>query len=406
MGGRSKWEAVERSLLLPSALREDGTRRSFRDWCVDAACALVACGIAAGTLAGEYFTTARPAAGWLALDAAAGVLAPLALLFRRRWPVRVAVGLVLVSAVARTAGFPAGVAAFGVALRCRTRTAVAVAALLACASVCDVAVRQRGVGGAATVAAVVLLCTAVLLAGLFARARRDLVLALRDRALRAEADQWRRAEEARQGERVRMAREMHDALGHRITVMSLHAGALAFRPDAPAEEVARSAEILRSASHDALVELREVIGVLRGRDAGRDPGPSGPRPTLAAARDLIDEARRAGDAVVLDAFPDTLDGVPEPVRRDAYRVLQEALTNARKHAPGLPVTVRVVREDGGIRVTADNPLPGPGRSRAMPGGGFGLVGLAERAALAGGRLEHGPRPGGVFRLSAWLPFEA
>ena len=118
--------------------------------------------------------------------------------------------------------------------------------------------------------------------GLFVRARRELIDSLRERAERAEAEQRRRLEQAREAERRRIAREMHDVLAHRVTLLSLHAGALEFRPDAPPEEIAEAAGVIRASAHAALQELREVIGVLRdgsrgghrapAADAARHPG--------------------------------------------------------------------------------------------------------------------------------------
>ena len=121
--------------------------------------------------------------------------------------------------------------------------------------------------------------------GMFLRARRQLLATLRERAETAEAEQRRSAEAARQGERTRIAREMHDVLAHRISLVSMHAGALEYRVDASPEEVATAAGVIRSNAHQALVDLREVIGVLRGGDAGGDGTPDGtstsrPQPTL------------------------------------------------------------------------------------------------------------------------------
>ena len=114
---------------------------------------------------------------------------------------------------------------------------------------------------------------------MFVRARRQLVLSLRERADRAEAEQQMRVEQARPHERARIAREMHDVLAHRISLLSMHAGALEFRPDAPPEEIARAAGIIRASAHQALEDLREVIGVLREEPADGDP--ERPQPTLA-----------------------------------------------------------------------------------------------------------------------------
>ena len=172
--------------------------------------------------------------------------------------------------------------------------------------------------------------------GMFVRARRQLVLSLRDRAERAEAEQQLRVEQARQQERTRIAREMHDVLAHRISLLSLHAGALEFRPDAAPDEVARAAGVIRASAHEALEDLREVIGVLRdGSEAGE---PERPQPTLADLPALVDESR-AGRACACARGPARRRrGRPAGTGRSAYRIVQEGLTNARKHAPARPWT--------------------------------------------------------------------
>ena len=162
--------------------------------------------------------------------------------------------------------------------------------------------------------------------GLFVRARRELV-----RSLRAQAD--RAGDEARAAERQRIAREMHDVLAHRLSLLSVHAGALEFRPDAPAEEVAEAAGVIRESARAALEELREVIGVLREEERGDGP-PEPPQPALADLPALVEESRAAG--MRLTAQIELGDVAPPPaLGRTAYRIVQEGLTNARKHAPGL-----------------------------------------------------------------------
>jgi len=243
----------------------------------------------------------------------------------------------------------------------------------------------------------------VLAWGMFVRARRQ---SLRERAGRVEAEQELRVAEARQGERNRIAREMHDVLAHRLSLLSLHAGALELRPDAAPEEVARAAGVVRASAYQALEDLREVIGVLRTGVDRSDETPERPQPTLADLPDLVDQSRRAGMRVRLDWQTDALSAVPAGVGRSAYRIVQEGLTNARKHAPDgeVAVTVRATPGDG-VTVEIRNPCPmGTGGGTAIPGAGIGLIGLTERAALAGGRLEHGPTPAGEFRLWAWLPW--
>ena len=250
---------------------------------------------------------------------------------------------------------------------------------------------------------------AVVAWGMFARARRQLVISLRDRARRAESEQQLRIEQARYLERTRIAREMHDVLAHRISLVSLHAGALEFRADAPAEDVAKSAAVIRSSAHQALQDLREILGVLRAEGVHGEPdGAERPQPTLADVARLVEESRQAGVRVSLECAVEDLSVVPASIGRTAYRVVQEGLTNARKHAPGAEVVVVVSGGTGpGLRVEVRNRWPvGVPVAPGIPGAGQGLTGLAERAAIAGGLLEHGRTPAGDFRLAAWLPWPA
>jgi signal transduction histidine kinase len=249
----------------------------------------------------------------------------------------------------------------------------------------------------------VVLIGAVVAWGMFVRARRQLVLSLRDRALRAEAEQQLRVEQARHQERARIAREMHDVLAHRISLLSVHAGALEFRPDAAPREIAQAAGVIRASAHQALQDLREVIGVLRD-DAG-DGAPERPQPSLTDLPALIDESRRAGMAVTWENRLHDVTVVPANIGRSAYRTVQESLTNARKHAPGATVRVVVGGAAGaGLTVEVRNPLVRA--APEIPGAGAGLIGLTERAMLAGGRLEHGRTGQGDFRVRAWLPWPA
>ncbi len=241
---------------------------------------------------------------------------------------------------------------------------------------------------------------AVLGWGALARSHRRLVGSLRERARRAEAEQGRRVAEARAAERRSLAREMHDVLAHRLSLVATHAGALEYRPDSSPERLARAAGVVREGVHQALDELRQVIGLLREDDESEDPRP---QPTLEDLRGLLHEAREAGQAV---ALRDEADDAPLPptTARTAVRVLQEALTNARKHAAGLPVEVDLGGRAGAeLVIEVRNPLPEPDSAPAVPGSGLGLVGLTERVRLAGGRLDHGG-DGRRFRLAARLPW--
>jgi signal transduction histidine kinase len=197
---------------------------------------------------------------------------------------------------------------------------------------------------------------------------------------------------------------MHDVLAHRISLLSLHAGALEFRPDASPEEVARAAAVIRASAHQALEDLRVVIGVLRDGTDGQGPEP--PQPTLAALPGLLEESRAAGMRVHAEVRLADLAAVPDAIGRHALRIVQEALTNARKHATSAPVELRLEGAPGtGLTVEASNPLPALATAEPkIPGTGAGLLGLTERATLSGGSLKHGLDEHGRFRLHAWLPW--
>ncbi len=235
--------------------------------------------------------------------------------------------------------------------------------------------------------------------GALASARRRLLVSLRERAERAEAEQGRRVAEARAAERRALARDMHDVLANRLSLVATHAGALEFRPDAPPEKVAMAAGVVRVGVHQALEELRQVVGLLREDDAAGAGGPV----AVADLERLVEESRAAGQSVsVRGGLP--VEVLPPSVGRTAFRVLQEGLTNARKHAVGLPVDL-VLRGGPGAELTVElsNPLPSQGDAPVVPGGGLGLVGLTERVRLAGGRLDH-ERGEGRFLLRARLPW--
>jgi signal transduction histidine kinase len=250
-------------------------------------------------------------------------------------------------------------------------------------------------------------CVAAMLGwGMLVRTRRQLA---RTRSERAAAAQEHRIAQARQFERDLIAREMHDVLAHRLTLLSLHAGAVELWPDAPPSEIARAAGVIRDTAHGALEDLREVIGVLRVGPADdlAGGGPERPQPTLVDLPVLIDASRQAGTRVVTEWGVGDLEAVPDAVGRTAYRIVQEGLTNARKHAPHADVSVAVGGRAGdGLTVEVRNPWPSDAGTMTAMGAGMGLIGLAERTGLVGGRLEHGRSTSGEFRLWAWLPWPA
>ena len=393
-------------MLLPGELRDGARgRRSARDWVVDLAMYAIAAGVSAlvlGATAGDHSELT------IAIDVALGAVSFVALWFRRSHPVAVGVITGVCSLASATAGGPALLALFNVAIRASRRAIVGMCAL-ALASTAIFPLLYAGDDPYVWQIILGLLITAVVVGwGLFVRVQRELVLSLRERAATLEAEQRLRVEQAREAERLRIAREMHDVLAHRVSLLSLHAGALEFHPDAPAEEVAEAAGIIRASAHAALEELRDVIGVLR--DGAPASAPEPPQPTLADIPALVEECQGAGMRVRCRVDVPTDAAPPAALGRAAYRIVQEGLTNARKHAPGAAVQVTIAADAGTALVVevvsrraVSVAAPGP---PALPGAGTGLVGLAERVELAGGELRHGPDEAGDFVLRATLPWSA
>ncbi|WP_299950832.1 sensor histidine kinase [uncultured Modestobacter sp.] len=387
-------------------------RRSLRDWAVDLACFLLA--VAGGLVfVGVGMDDPSPPSALLLLaDLTAGSVGCLLLWWRRRWPVTIAVLLTGIGCFSDMSGVAVLIALFTVAVHRRLPTVLAVAAVQLAGFAAYSVLRPVPDASVPVVAGFGLVLTAAVVAwGMFVRARRQLVLSLQERAVRAEEEQQLRVEQARDTERTRIAREMHDVLAHRLSLLSMHAGALEFRPDASPAEVAQAAGVVRASARQALEDLREVIGVLRSGGEGHggdgDPG-TRPQPTLADVPALVEESRCAGVRVRAEYRVPELAAVPSGVGRSAYRVVQEGLTNVRKHAPGTVATVLLEGGPGaGLTVEVRNPAPTGGEYAApLPGGGTGLVGLLERVGLAGGHLAHGWTPDGEFRLRAELPWPA
>ncbi|MGW1463145.1 sensor histidine kinase [Streptomyces sp. NPDC002308] len=278
-----------------------------------------------------------------------------------------------------------------------------------------------------------------LLFGLYIGARRRLMESLRERADSLErelsllADRAEeRAEWARTEERTRIAREMHDVVAHRVSLMVVHAAALqAIAPKDPAKAV-RNAALVGDMGRQALTELREMLGVLRSGDTlvaprtgsgvgpgdGRQPLASVGRAAAAAAaaasapedgprlgelEALVAQSRQAGMTVEL-----SVDGAPRPyapqVEQTAYRVVQEALTNVHKHAAGAKTWVRLAHREAEVAMQVENgPSDAAAADAHLPSGGNGLVGMRERVTGLGGVFVSGPTDAGGFRVSAVLP---
>jgi signal transduction histidine kinase len=219
---------------------------------------------------------------------------------------------------------------------------------------------------------------------------------LRERERR---EAWMRAEMTRQEERSRIAHEMHDVLGHRLSLLSLQAGALEVTGP---EKTGDAARTVRSTAKQSLEDLRQVIGVLRD---GRDFHLSGPAPTMADLPTLVGQTRQAGVPVSLTLLLDQATAAPPQLGMAVYRIVQESLTNILRHAPGAPADVTVRGAPGaGVTLEIVNPIPPPGTVPPSPGSGTGLTGITERINALGGKVNIGPTTNNTFAIQAWLPW--
>lgn len=352
--------------------------------------------------------------GWLLIgDPILGVLSLVLLHFRRRWPLAITLLLTVTSTVSATSAGAILIALVSLSTRRHWRELALVTPLyLASSFVWDLMfVPPENRGWATTLTNVtfqILILIAAVAIGYSIGVRRDNVAALRERAEAAERERDHRVEQARATERARIAREMHDVLAHRISLIAMNAGALSYREDLPPEQVREIATTVRDNADQAVQELRAVLGVLRGSDEPDQP--RGPQPDLGHLSTLLDEVRTGGTPVVTTLRVDT-SAVPEAISRHAYRIIQEGLTNARKHAKGQPVTVSLSGGEGiGLDLTIINQPAAygggdpPDQAVRDSGSGMGLLGLAERAVLSGGQLSYGTDRSGRFVVRAWLPW--
>ncbi len=370
-----QWRRWFRTLVGPRA----------RDWLVFSLSLIALVGLGLGVWNDAGFPRA-------ALFDVIGLLGALSLFWRRRFPVAVTL-LTCAIAFGTAMSVMAGFALMTLAVRRRDRV------LIACTVVCAFSVSAPSGWStpwqardliAATVAAVI--CALI---GAYVGARRDLLASLRERADRAEKERELRAEQARVAERARIAREMHDVLAHKVSLIALQAGALEVNPGQGPERVEQSAAQIRSTARATLEDLRGVLGVLR-----TDAAPLAPQPELSDLDRLVAESVAAGVAVTLQVQAPA--EVPGRVGRTAYRVVQEALTNVHKHARGARTAVEVSTAGDCLIVQVENARP-VALGSLLPGSGSGLAGLAERVELANGTLTAGPTPGGGWRVTARLP---
>ncbi|MCX4511370.1 histidine kinase [Streptomyces sp. NBC_01619] len=388
---------------------------------------------------------AQTAAVPVAFGVVLGLIAGSVLVLRRRWPV--AVVLVSVAITPAEMGFLMGIVglytlAASEAPR-RVIAALAGMSLLGTLIVTfvrthqDVSTTDFGPGPwyvpVVSVVMSVGLTAPPLLLGLYVGARRRLMESLRERAVSLEQElslladraeqqaQWARTEE-----RTRIAREMHDVVAHRVSLMVVHAAALQAVALKDPQKAVRNAALVGDMGRQALTELREMLGVLRAgeevaaRAAEPEPVPlaavgaaaaaaaaaaAGDGPSLADLEPLVEQSRQAGMAVELTVHGATRMYRPE-VEQTAYRVVQEALTNVHKHAAGAKAWVRVAHRDAEIAMQVENGPSERGVADAgLPSGGNGLVGMRERVSALGGVFVSGPTDAGGFRVSAVLPME-
>ncbi|MFC8709709.1 sensor histidine kinase [Streptomyces sp. NPDC057197] len=405
----------------------------------------------AAECAAEGVPFARDAGVPLVAGVLFGLLCGSVLLVRRRWPI--AVVLVAIAVTPAQMGFLMGIVGLYTLATCelprRIIGALAGMSLLGTMIVTFVRVRQDMARGDFTIgdwfvpfAAVTTslgLTAPPLLLGLYVGARRRLMESLRERAdslerelqLLAERAE-ERAEWARGEERTRIAREMHDVVAHRVSLMVVHAAALQAVARKDPEKAVKNAALVGDMGRQALTELREMLGVLRSGEVPerpaplRDPAalplvavgvaaaaaasraagePGGDGPCLAELEELVGQSAAAGMVVDL-----SVEGEARPygaeIEQTAYRVVQEALTNVHKHAAGAKTRVRLAHRGAEIAMQVENgppPEPATASAAGLPSGGNGLLGMKERVVALGGVFVSGPTDAGGFRVSAVIP---
>ena len=363
--------------------------------------AALAAGLAAFAAVGTHFA-AHGQHAYRQVDVGAYALAVAAagaLVWRRRYPVQV-MGVVFAATLVYFAlGYPGGpiwlpliVAYFTAAVRGhRLAAAITAAAGFAVFPWLDYLLRNARPPSAIFLGALAAWLLLVLGAAEIVRIRRERAA---ETARIREEEQLRRASE----ERLRIARELHDAIGHHLSLINVQSGVALHLGEELPEQARSSFSAIKQASKEALSELRSVLSVLRQED---EPAPRSPTSTIARLDDLVSQAAAAGLAVRTE-----IDGPPRPlpfsVDAAAYRIVQEALTNVARHAGPATAIVRVCYAERDLAVQVDDdgtgPPPGP-----PAGNGRGIMGMRERAAALGGELQAGARPGGGFRVRARLP---
>ncbi|MGW2178561.1 sensor histidine kinase [Streptomyces sp. NPDC001732] len=240
------------------------------------------------------------------------------------------------------------------------------------------------------------------------RTRRAYFSQLEERAARLEREREAQSKVAVAAERARIARELHDVVAHNVSVMVVQADGAAYVMEAAPDQAKQALETISSTGRQALAEMRRLLGVLRTGDT-KESGEYVPQPDVEQIEELIEQVRQTGLPVDFK-----VEGTPRPlpsgVELTAYRIVQEALTNTRKHGgPDAGASVRLVYFDDGLGLLVEDDGRGAAHELYEDGGadgaGHGMIGMRERVGMVGGTLDAGPRPGGGFRISALLPLK-
>ncbi|GHE33399.1 sensor histidine kinase [Streptomyces cellulosae] len=240
------------------------------------------------------------------------------------------------------------------------------------------------------------------------RTRRAYFAQLEERAARLEKEREAQAKVAVAAERARIARELHDVVAHNVSVMVVQADGAAYVLDAAPDQARKALETISTTGRQALAEMRRLLGVLRTGEH-QEAGEYVPQPGLQQIEDLVEQCRESGLPVDFKV-EGTSRELPRGVELTAYRIVQEALTNTRKHGgPNAGASVRLVYFDDGLGLLVEDDGKGAPHELYEEGGfdgqGHGLIGMRERVGMVGGTLDAGPRPGGGFRISALLPLK-
>jgi len=348
------------------------------------------------------------------------VAIPVLMVFRRRWPdvttaVAVALGLGQLVAGVNPSVSSIGYLVFaytGAAYGSTLTSRVALAGSMVAGPLTVVRLMEseergdllRGLFLAGLMTTPFILCWAW---GRLTRVRRAYLVELEDRAARLERERDAQAKVAVAAERARIARELHDVVAHNVSVMIVQADGAAYVLDNSPQQAKEALATIASTGRQALVEMRRLLGVLRTADTADEYVP---QPGVEELPELLEQVRTAGLPVEFSATGEPRE-LPRGLELTVYRIVQEALTNVRKHGgPGVRARVAVDFRDRDLEVLIEDDGRGSTDDQLTIGGadgpGHGLIGMRERVGMVSGSLDVGPRPGGGFRIRAVLPLKA